>query len=189
MLLIIIIFNNMFNRKNKERGFTLIELLIVIAIIGVLAATVVVSLGNQTENAQDSSVKIGVASLRNLATASVSEGKVDGKEIKPSESGKTLCNLMRGEVSGGKTAWDWKPTVDCKANDAATAGEICCSSPSKTEWVVWADLAKTNSTGTEDYVYCADHKGFAGELVLGTDNDGDAKVITGGANDAPKTCN
>ena len=187
MLLIIIIFNNMFNVNNKERGFTLIELLIVIAIIGVLAATVVISLGDQTENAQDGSIKIGIASIRNLATASVSQGKVGNKTI-TSSSPNTLCNLMWAEVSGEKGDWDWKATTDCKANDAATDGEICCSSPTTTEWVVWGDIAKTNAADA-DLVYCADHTGFAGDVALGTDDDNDAKVITGGPNSVPKTCN
>ena len=48
----------MCNENNTNKGFTLIELLIVIAIIGVLAATVVISLGNQTGNAKDAAVKV-----------------------------------------------------------------------------------------------------------------------------------
>ena len=141
-------------------GFTLIELLIVIAIIGILAGTVVVSLTGETDDANDASVKLGVSSLRTPAT---SEGL---RATAP--TGNTVCNKVFTKVKGGtEDLKSWTSSAGCGAADADEENEICCASSGR-EWVIWGKLI-------DDTFFCVDDDTFSGTTTTVTTSGTDYK--------------
>jgi len=64
--------------KTNKKGFTLVELLLVIAIIGILAAVLFVSLGNQRERARTTTFKENVRGLVTAYTACADGGGTIG---------------------------------------------------------------------------------------------------------------
>ncbi|TXH03701.1 MAG: type II secretion system protein [Candidatus Moraniibacteriota bacterium] len=67
--------------KDHTKGFTLIELLIVIAIIGILASIVLVSLASGRERAKVAQFKAVAHSMQTQAISACEEGALDATDV------------------------------------------------------------------------------------------------------------
>ncbi len=169
---------------NMKKGFTLIELLIVVAIIGILASIVVVSLTGQGSKASDAALK---SNLRSVATAVSNEAANNLSSFQQStvctlESVKsimdTIFETVKGQASNTVTTGSGTTQVNMyiapfvDATDAAAAvaqgtapvtGNTIrygCAS-NKGGWAVWGQLSEDSAK-----YFCLDSYGSVGTSKL-----------------------
>ena len=132
--------------KIYTRGFTLIELLVVLAIIGILASVVLVSLNSARNRGNDAAVKANLSGVRTQA------------ELVYDTNGNSYATVCTSA-----------PITDAlqAADDAGPAGDGVECFDTATAWIVTADLHG-------DTFWCVDNSGTAGTTTLAASADGQA---------------
>ena len=115
----------------KQKGFTLIELLLVIAIIGILAAVLFVSLGSQRERARVTSFKESMRSIVPGAQICADQGGTVLGTL-----GAALCNPDNSMIL---------PTIP--ACDGTTLTTFAVNTATGDNWQVTGVCARTGAAG------------------------------------------
>ena len=155
----------MFNFKlnSNKKGFTLIELLVVVAIIGVLASVVLVSLADARAKGRDSK---RISDMKALQTA-IEMAKTDG--INPpasyAHSGTTVFNYLRPTYLQSIPIETYPATANsadlyyfCNLN-TFVAGNLCHNDTDISTYAIRFRTEKTSKLGPAGY-YCSTSTGI-----------------------------
>ena len=137
-------------KRIYQKGFTLIELLIVLAIMGVMAAAVLIAIdpAAKINSARDSTIKSDIGQLVNSISAYY---------VATSAYPVTLATLVTaGELKSTPKQQANTPAAACTdSSGAKTVGTDYCFNGSTTTAIVWARLFTLTSGGATQY-YCWD---------------------------------
>ncbi len=145
--------------KAINKGFTLIELLVVIAIIGILAAIVLVSLGNARQSGADAGIKGNLDSIR--TQAEVYAGANSNAYASASVATSSLAaTCYTAPVSTSMLA---DPTIKqaITAAQSASGGTVTCAVSANPSFWAIAVQEKVDTTKA----WCVSSNGVAKEIT------------------------
>ena len=145
----------------NNHGFSLMEIIVVIAIIGILASIIIVSLNSAREKANDATIKTNLTGTRNQAELYFSENNNYGQPsgiVSDCDEPNTIFD-PNGSISINKGI----KSAEIKSFGLGSA--VCSMSVDGKSWAVSVPLKKGGN-------WCVDSLGYSEEGITGFSNIG-----------------